>query len=462
MADKKVSAFTPIVAVDGTETVPVLQAGANSRILLSAIKTSYLDTLYQPLDADLTAIAGLVSAANKIPYFTGAGTASVADFTAAGRALVDDASAAAQCTTLGVGTTDTPVFAGQVIEAASPVLTFKDSDCDDADANATITVAATATGTGAEDIDVTFAQQIAGAPTNFLVSDANGLITLGDGTRRIALSGKLDGDVTIYDATPVLTLIDSDSVDKDAGISITAACTTTTAGAEHVDATFTQQVAGSPVNFLVADADGSITLGDGTRPLVLSGTVGDITIKDATPMLVFKDSDATAGDDNFDITVAATDAGNGTEDIDVTFSAQVAGNRVGFLNFDADGNLALGYNGQAVHCAKLVYGVPVTPVTVTVSPTSVNSNTIYTNTGDGDGAAILLPAAVVGLEFTAAVCAAQTLTITADGTDTIRMAASVTAGGGSISSNVVGSVATLACVEAGKWFTKSSVGTWTI
>lgn len=56
----------------------------------------------QPLDTDLTAIAALVSAVDKLPYSTGAGTWSLATFTAAGRALVDDADVAAQRATLSV------------------------------------------------------------------------------------------------------------------------------------------------------------------------------------------------------------------------------------------------------------------------------------------------------------------------------------------------------------------------
>ena len=66
-----------------------------------------LASKYQGLDSELTAIAGLTSAADRLPYFTGSGTAALATFTSAGRNLIDDADTTAQRTTLGLGTAAT-------------------------------------------------------------------------------------------------------------------------------------------------------------------------------------------------------------------------------------------------------------------------------------------------------------------------------------------------------------------
>jgi hypothetical protein len=170
-------------------------------------------------DAELAAIAGLTSAADTVPYFTGHGTAALAGFTAFGRSLVDDANAGEALTTLGVS-----AFMQTVLDdadAAAALTTFGISAfvqtiLDDADAAAVRATLGLVIGTDVQAQDA------------FLTSIA-ALGTAAD--RMIYTTGVDTAAETPITAFARTLLDDADAATARATLGTPASATTLTAGA---------------------------------------------------------------------------------------------------------------------------------------------------------------------------------------------------------------------------------------
>lgn len=158
-------------------------------------------THFQAADAELAAIAGLTSAANTVPYFTGSGAAALANLTAGGRALIDSAGTA---NTFPYFSASNTVTLGSVTAAGLALL-------DDADAAAQRATLALVIGTNVQAWDADLDAIAALSPVN------NDVLQRKSGAWTNSTLAQLQADLltvaptVVVDATTTRTLTASDN-----------------------------------------------------------------------------------------------------------------------------------------------------------------------------------------------------------------------------------------------------------
>lgn len=268
---------------DTTINDRVLVAGSNLQVTDGGAKGNFTVSVS---DAELNAIADVVSAADKVPYFTGSGTADVADFTSYARTLVDDVDAETARATLGL-VIDTDVqphdpTLNSLVSAGNGIMTK----------TAANTITPRTITAPANGISITDGDGVAGNPTLALTNDLaaiEGLATTGIIARTATDTAATR---TVTGTANEITVVNGDGVAGDPTVSIPNSVTFT--GKTVTGGTFSSPTINTPSG--ITKSDVGLSNVDNTSDATKNAAIATLTNKTLTSPVINSPTGIVKGD----------------------------------------------------------------------------------------------------------------------------------------------------------------------